>query len=143
MRRDLKGKSQNPIDDKGRVSLPAKYRKPLSGADLVLVLSVDDNFKYLNLFDEADYDEWIEKFFEAEGGYRQNSPSDTARMMRLQYFRESVVLDASNRIRIDADLRKYAGLNDSVVFIGMGSYVSLLSPEAAEQLMNVPVYTIE
>jgi MraZ protein len=135
------GKSFNPVDAKGRVSLPTKYRKLLSGVDLVLVKSKDDDLPCLHLFTDEDYTEWVQSFFESVGGYKPSNLEHQHMLYGLMDAIEQVKLDASYRIRIDSDLREYAGITDKVKFIGMGSFVSILDPDVAAKISEFSVFT--
>ena len=140
MRTDLTGNSTNPVDDKGRVSLPNKFRKLLSGVDLCLVRSEDPEFPYIKVYEADDYYEWINQFFEDEGGFRSNSLQHQRKKARLMNSTESVKLDGSYRIRIDPKLREYAKLGDKVKFIGMGDHVAIFGLDIAEELDRIQVY---
>jgi MraZ protein len=140
MRSDLVGNSVNPVDEKGRVSLPTKYRIPLSGVDLVLTKSDDPLYPYLRLYSDQDYSQWVDSWFDAEGGYQANRREHQRKMLRLKNFVEPAKIDASYRIRIDPELRSYAQITDKVKFVGMGDHVSIMSLQVAEQLDNVELY---
>ncbi|MDR2957510.1 MAG: hypothetical protein LBU61_04930 [Coriobacteriales bacterium] len=140
MRTDLNGNSENPVDSKGRVSLPTKYRKPLSGVDLVLVKSDDPDYPYLRLYAEDDYAIWVESWFAADEGFKPNKREHQRKMLRLMNFKEPAKVDDSYRIRITPDLRVYAGIEDKVKFVGMGDHVSIMSLEVADRLASVELY---
>ena len=143
MRNDLKGVSENPVDDKGRVSLPTKYRKPLSGIDLVLVKSNNKEFPYLKLYTEEDYYSWVDDFFVAGGGFLANDQLQELQKLRLIGAAEKVKIDASYRIRFTQDQIKYASIGDRVRFIGAGDYVAIMDIDQADKLIDVPLYAKE
>ena len=67
---DLNGEYTHNVDTKGRIALPAKFRKSLP-TDLV----VTDDLKKecLYVFDEEGHRDWVASFFEKDGGFDQRS----------------------------------------------------------------------
>jgi len=116
------------MDAKGRVSLPAKYRQRLAAENLVLVpgtneclwLYTDDEYQKLiapledNPFDE-DYDE-LRDLYVAQA--------------------EDVEVDASGRIRVNAEQRKYAALEKEISIVGKGTRLELWDSESYKQRIS-------
>ena len=129
MRSDLTGMSENPVDDKGRVSLPSIFRKSLSDETLVLAKSNDPEFPHLRLYAQGDYDAWIERYFESDGGFKDNLLDHQRKLAALKRGAKPVKIDASYRIRIESDLRDYAVITDKVRFNGVNDHVMIIAPE--------------
>jgi len=112
---------QHSFDDKGRVTIPAKFRilpedgaYVIQGLDRNLMVLPPDRFEILK--------------------QRLNSLSLTepsARLLRRIMFGNAlhVVPDGAGRILLPQKLRDFAGLKDEVVFVGQGDYFELWSPE--------------
>ena len=62
---DLFGSFRFKVDAKGRVALPAKFRKVLP-RDLIVSLELED--KCLYVFDVSSFNEWVEDLFEDKFG---------------------------------------------------------------------------
>ena len=131
---DIRGNSENPVDDKGRVSLPTKYSPPLSRSDLILVKAEDPEYPCLRLYNLADYTAWIDSWFAGKGGYNASNLKHQRKLVQFNNAIEPVKIDASNRIRIDPKLREHAQINDKVRFVGMSDSVWIYNPEILAKL---------
>lgn len=111
------GSYRHKIDAKGRLSLPAEYRKSLN-QEVKLLLSTDKDCPSLWVFNPEDFEYWLEHYFDKRGGY---DPSDK-RMSRWRKVAASRVkpcqIDDSGRIRLTAEQRERAGLSQDVVIVG-------------------------
>jgi MraZ protein len=116
------------MDAKGRVSLPAKYRRMLPD-DLVIRRSPDEDFPSLSLYSQEAYDTWAAAVIESQGGYRPNSKSQ-AQLMRELYARwEPISCDQAGRLLIPQQLRQYAGLERSVAILGVYDHIEFWNPD--------------
>ncbi|MCL2137291.1 MAG: hypothetical protein FWH40_07225 [Coriobacteriia bacterium] len=130
---DLTGVSENPVDEKGRVSLPTIFRKPLSDENLVIVRSNDPEFPHLRLYALDDYNAWIERYFESDGGYKDHLLEHQRKLAALKRGAKPIKIDASYRIRLENDLREYAGITDKVRFNGVNDFVMVIAPEVDDK----------
>jgi MraZ protein len=116
------GQYAHVIDDKGRLTIPSKYREALAGGAFIcqgfernLMVLTPDFFKQLSR------------------SVSQMSLTDpTSRQLkRLMYSTADFVeLDGAGRILIPAFLRENAGLVSETVITGVGDYFEIWSPEA-------------
>lgn len=114
------------VDDKGRVTVPSKFAMPLKEAaagQLVVAKSPDG---CLSLYPlpvweqfEADMRGWP---LEMDGWRRLYVGSAT-----------DVEIDGSSRVHIPPELRKWAGLEREVKFMGVGAYFELWDSERYDQ----------
>ncbi len=109
------GTFEHTIDDKGRVSVPARFRD-------VLLASHDDRVVITNFFigSQRCLDVYaVAAWQELEERLRAR-PQFDQRLMRFQnyYFAAAhdCVIDKQGRILLPPSLREYAGLNRDVVF---------------------------
>jgi MraZ protein len=112
---------QHSFDDKGRLTIPAKFRElPEDGA--FVVQGLDRN---LMVLPPAAF----EIIYNRLMAMSMTDPS--ARLLRHIILGNAlqVVPDGSGRILISPNLREYAGLQNDVVFVGQGDYFELWSPE--------------
>jgi len=113
----LKGRATGIIDSKGRVSLPAKYRRLLP-EDLVVTKSPDDRFPALVIYSSDDFENWMDAVLASKGGYRATSRNHDNVINKYYEDAEDVKIDGVGRILIPAELREYAGIEKDVVFSG-------------------------
>ena len=125
---DLNGSFQFKTDAKGRVSLPAKFRKVLSD-DLVVTSSLTGEF--LMVFDGQDsFNAWVDGIFvDKFGGY--NSTDRTQLMLRsaLKGKAFDVQADSAGRILLPAELREQAGIERDVVIVGNTGFFEVWNAE--------------
>lgn len=116
------GEYTHNIDDKGRITIPAKFRGMLA-AGLVVTRGFDQN---LMLFPMDGWEEMARRIAE-----RPLSDEDV-RAFRRRVFSGAVDLipDRQGRIILPPYLREFAGIADEVVIAGMFNYVELWNPNA-------------
>ncbi len=113
------GEFTHAIDDKGRLTIPAKFREELAygavitrGYDKYLLLYTADAFKRITARAEA------------------LSPTDPAHraLLRLTFSGASeAVPDRQGRILVPPYLREYAGISDECVIVGIGNSIEVWS----------------
>ncbi len=119
----LRGRFDCKVDAKGRLSLPSALRTQLPASsstkpvNLVITNSLFKNRKCLDVYPE---DEWkkLEKRIAA-------LPSLKVEVQAYQRFYLSagqpIELDGHHRMLVPQTLRKFAGIEEDIVVIGMGS----------------------
>jgi MraZ protein len=112
---------QHSFDDKGRLTIPSKFRElPVEGA--FVVQGLDRNLMVLPppVF-QVLYDRLM----------AMNLTDPTARLLRRIILGNAlqVVPDGVGRILLQPNLKEYAGLKENVVFVGQGDYFEIWSPE--------------
>ncbi|MFO7539322.1 MAG: division/cell wall cluster transcriptional repressor MraZ [Chloroflexota bacterium] len=116
------GEFTHSIDDKGRLTIPAKFRGELA-AGLVVTRGFDQNLMVYTL---AGWEKLAAQIAErplADAGMRA---------FRRRVFSGAVDLepDRQGRILLPDYLRDFAGITNEVVIAGMFDYVELWSSEA-------------
>ncbi|RMG96680.1 MAG: transcriptional regulator MraZ [Chloroflexi bacterium] len=116
------GEYTHTIDEKGRVTIPARFRG-LMAAGVVVTRGFDRN---LMLFPLDGWKELADKIAQ-----RPLSDEDV-RAFRRRVFSGAVDLvpDRQGRILLPNYLREFAGIENEVVIAGMYNYVELWSKEA-------------
>ena len=112
----LHGEYHHKLDAKGRLSLPAAFRKALTSGNLIVTQSPWDDCLYV--FEAQQFDVWVESLFEKEGGFNASSRKHVAMRKALNARAKDVEVDASGRIGISADQRQVVSLDKEVVIIG-------------------------
>jgi MraZ protein len=115
------GRYEHTIDEKGRITIPAKYREEM-GETVVVTQGLDGN---LLAYPPDLFDLLTEKI-------RKLSVADpNSRRLRRIFFSnaEKIDFDKAGRILLPAFLRASANLSEMAVLVGNGEYFELWSPE--------------
>lgn len=124
------GQYQHSLDDKGRLTIPARFRDLLEkgayatqGFDRNLMVLTEDYFQQVYARVMA-----------------MNIADATARLLRRLILATAypVEVDRAGRILLPQSLRQYIGLNGEAVIVGQGEYFEVWSPSVwAEQLSQM------
>lgn len=138
MARRFRGESHHKVDTKGRVSIPALFRRVLEAEDpnfrdgdnpeLVIVYG-DDRRKYLECYTINAIDEVDDKISALPRGSMQRQMLQ--RLFHGQSFPTSV--DDTGRLVLPAKLRQKIGLTDEAFFIAAGDTFQIWNPTTYEE----------
>lgn len=126
---DLMGQYDYKVDAKGRVALPPKFSKELSKE---LIATLNPEKTCLFLFEPEDFNEWVKRFFEKDGGFQQSNPKHEKIRSVLKGRAKEIETDTAGRINIPAVLRNAVGITKEALFIGNTGYIEIWDPEARE-----------
>lgn len=129
---NLYGEYPYKVDGKGRVGLPAAFRRVLS-KDLLIVPDLKQDC--VLVFEKADYDKWCESMFvQRFGGYESNNKMhiDLHRQMRARA--RAAEVDASGRIMIPCDMRGKCDIDKDVVLVGNGDRFEIWDAKRYQQV---------
>jgi transcriptional regulator MraZ len=109
------GRFDHAIDEKGRVSIPARFRDVLAreGHDRMYITNfIFEGQKLLELYPPAEWERMVEKFAERRTGDRN------AQLFETFYIggAHEVQVDRQGRILIPPKLREFAGFGRDVTF---------------------------
>ena len=132
---DLNGSFRFKTDAKGRVSLPAKFRKVLS-EDLVIACALTGD--YLMVFDGQDsFNAWVNDIFVARfGGYNASKLEHQMLRSVLKGNAFDVQCDSAGRILLPTELREKAGIGKEVVIVGNTGFFEVWSEERRSQVVK-------
>ena len=124
------GRDLNKLDDKYRLTIPARYREEL-GQGAYILQGFERNLWVLT---PARFDALAQKV-----NHASITEGDLRRLKRIFFSTaEKVELDKSGRILIPEFLRNHARLQDEVMVVGSGNYFEIWSPaEWAQQDMTL------
>ncbi|MHB8781223.1 MAG: division/cell wall cluster transcriptional repressor MraZ [Candidatus Geothermincolia bacterium] len=110
------GEFEHSLDEKGRVTLPAKFRDQLQ-AGMVLTYWMD----CIGVFPRDEFEKLGEQLGALPVGKKE------ARDMRRVLFAKAseAIPDRQGRINIPANLRRVAGLDREVVIVGVRKYLEI------------------
>jgi MraZ protein len=116
------GEYSHTIDDKGRLTIPAKYRGELMGG-LIVTRGFDQN---LMIFPQDGWQEIAERIAARPLGEQD------VRTFRRRVFSGAVDLmpDRQGRIVLPGYLRDFAAIDTDVIVAGMYSFIEVWSAEA-------------
>jgi MraZ protein len=110
------------MDDKGRVALPAAFRKEAEGEPLVLMHGWDD--PHLTLLPKPAWEMVLERLMEL----RRTDASAANAVRRLLARATEVIPDKQGRILLPTPLQEAAALSGAVVLHGNIDRIELWSP---------------
>jgi MraZ protein len=112
---------QHSFDDKGRLTIPAKFRE-LPEAGAVVVQGLDRN---LMVLPPAVFQILYDRLM------AMSLTDPAARLLRHIILGNAlqVVPDGAGRILLSSNLREYADLKNEVVFVGQGDYFEIWATE--------------
>ncbi|WP_029115058.1 division/cell wall cluster transcriptional repressor MraZ [Mycobacterium sp. URHB0044] len=110
------------LDDKGRLTLPAKFRDALAGG-LMVTKSQDHS---LAVYPRAEFEALAERLTQAS----RSNPDARAFLRNLAAATDEQHPDAQGRITLTADHRRYANLTKECVVIGSIKYLEIWNAQA-------------
>jgi len=114
----LTGEFKNMLDEKGRLSLPARLRADLPSS-LVLTQGID---ACLWLFAPEEWEELSRKIMASTSLFQSRSRLIQRRIIAPA---QEVEVDKLGRISIPQSLREWAGLSKECVILGISRYVEI------------------
>ena len=126
----LTGEFRNTLDEKGRLSLPARLRGELPGSELVLTQGVDS---CLWLFPPDQWAALSKKLMESTSLFAAR-----ARLVQRRIIApaQEVEVDKLGRIAIPQSLREFAGLTKECVILGISKYVEIWDGDAYRKYLE-------
>lgn len=129
---ELLGEFSRKLDAKGRLSLPAEFRKELS-EDLKMTLSIDGGCLYI--FETGSFNNWVKSLFDAQGGFNVGNAMMVRQKTLLNSRATNCEVDNAGRIKIPASLRETAALDKDAVVIGNGDHIEIWDEERWNQFV--------
>ncbi len=124
----LTGEFRNMLDEKGRLSLPAKLRADLPSS-LVLTQGVD---ACLWLFAPEEWEVLSRKIMESTSLFQQRSRLIQRRIIAPA---QEVEVDKLGRISIPQSLREWAGLSKECIILGISRYIEIWDATRYQQYL--------
>ncbi len=129
---NLNGAYRHKVDAKGRMSLPASFRKVLS-TDLVVTRSPKDECLYV--FEPEGFNNWVESVFvDKFGKYDSTNDLHVALRRKLKARAVDVSIDASGRIMLSSDQRAHVDIDKDVVAVGNTGYFEIWDAKRYDQV---------
>lgn len=122
------GSYQYQLDDKGRVSLPAAFRREAADQSFVLIQAYPPA---LSLYPEG---EWLQ-VEERMRDLLKHQPEARLYVLSLMANAVEVVPDSQGRILIPAKLKEAAGLDGQAMLVGAIDRVEIWNPSHFQEAM--------
>ncbi len=115
------GKFEHAVDDKSRLSMPARFRERL--ADGLVIMSSTEKCLLVYPMDE------FQKLFDKVSALPTVDPQ-AAVLRRMLFMNASdATPDKQNRIVVPQALRDYAGISAAAILVGVGRWLEVWSPD--------------
>lgn len=122
----FKGKYTYSVDEKGRISIPAKLRKNLSD-------EANNSFVVTRGLDGCLYlypnDIWLQMEKDLKQQLNTYDPEERSFLRSLIVWANDVSLDKQQRVTIPTELLEFAAIKSSVVLLGTLDKIELWNPE--------------
>lgn len=126
----FKGRSTNSVDAKGRLAIPAKMRRvmtPEAQETFTATRGIEDCIILYPL----DVWEQQEEKFEALNQYADEETRHFIRTITM--WAEDLALDKQGRVVLPAELRDFAGIDETAVVIGTVDHLEVWDPDRLEK----------
>jgi len=120
------GEFSHSLDDKGRLTIPAKWR--FSGDQDDVYLALPNTGGFITVFPPR----MMARFEEQVSKISLGDPEGQATLMQLGSMADTFGCDKQGRISISDRLVRHAGLGKQAVLVGNFTYFSIHSPERYE-----------
>jgi MraZ protein len=119
------GQFRHNLDDKGRLTVPARFREALAQEGAYIMSGFDQNLMVLT---PDSFNRISERLNE------MNTIDPALRLLRRLIFPSAdfLTLDKAGRILIQQYLRESAGIVNEVLVVGVGNHIELWAPEQWE-----------
>lgn len=140
------GEYNHTLDSKGRVSLPATFRRDLV-EDESLYLFADPEGA-VRIYPKAAYEQWLDEMFpkrkssdemynaDATNGYNPRNPNDRTKRRLIASRTREVLMDSAGRISVPQDLIAKANIDRDVTVIGEIDHIELWNAETWQSYLG-------
>lgn len=128
------------VDRKGRVNIPASFRKRLPEGDgisnVYLMVREVQSFHYLTILPEDYFQKITKEIADASGGPINPDPEGMRALLKLMNSVQECHYDDQGRLIIPRDFLEKANIKDQVRIIGAVDYLQLWDPETHDQYVE-------
>jgi MraZ protein len=124
------GSYRHQLDPKGRVSLPAPYRKGREGKSFVLIQTQPDA---LSLYPDEAWDEVQAKLREMS----ERRPELRNQVLLVTAKAVEVIPDKQGRILISEKMRTIVSLETEVMMVGAINHIEIWDPQRFEEMTKL------
>jgi MraZ protein len=129
----FKGRETFSLDNKGRVSIPAKMRKSIP-------TEAENTFVVTRGLEKCIYaypiNEWNEQFQKKFEKLNQFDPTNRQMLRRMLEWCEDAALDVQQRMTLPKELLELAEIDGKITVVGVFDHIEFWNPEAYEKYIN-------
>lgn len=127
----FRGNSQARVDEKGRLKVPAQYKKVVDEHSITIFFVTSMDGKSARIYP---LDEWQK----LEESFKGSSFDQTKALLKFKVNRygNEAEIDSQGRLLMPQVLREKAGLVGDVDVVGMTSYLEVVRSERAQTLAD-------
>ncbi|MCS6987941.1 MAG: division/cell wall cluster transcriptional repressor MraZ [Chloroherpetonaceae bacterium] len=137
---NFRGTENYSIDDKGRLMIPASFRKKMTnqnpGALFVVFKTLQSS---IELYEESEWAE-VQKKIDALSEFNLNEK-------RLKtYYNANISeteLDRQGRVLLPKRFLEACGIKSEVTIVGGGNKIEVWNPDKLNELLNAPIENLE
>ena len=126
----FKGRSTNSVDEKGRLAIPAKMRRvmtPEAQETFTATRGIEDCILLYPLDVWEQQEERIDQL-------NQYADEETRHFVRtIMMWAEDIALDKQGRVVLPAELRDFAGIDETAVVIGAVDHLEVWDPDRLDK----------
>lgn len=128
---NLNGSFHHKVDAKGRMSLPASFRKALPTD---LVVTIDPFGECLRVYVTSAFNAWVKQVFvDKFDGYDSTNRQHVRLRGKLKARAADVSIDAAGRIMLPSGQREEVGIDKDVVVAGNEGYFEIWDAKRFDQ----------
>lgn len=125
---------EHSVDDKGRVTLPAQYRRYLPTDSTAYFVPSAHGEPCVRVFPLATWTQYDQKYLEQLNEF---AAKDVSRMIRKLYYRiKKVTVDKAGRVLLPDDFVSSLGLSGKILMAGHRDHFEIWDPHAFEEFMK-------
>jgi MraZ protein len=124
---------EHSMDDKGRVTLPAQYRRYFPSDSIAYFAPAAHGEPCIRVFPLATWSLYDQKYLEKQDEFDE----DASRMIRKLYSRiKTVSVDKAGRVLLPDEFVKSLGLSGKVLMAGHRDHFEIWDPQRFDQFME-------
>lgn len=125
---------EHSVDDKGRVTLPAQYRRYLPSDSVAYFVPAAHGEPCVRVFPLATWTQYDQKYLDQLNEF---AAKDVSRMIRRLYSRiKKVTVDKAGRVLLPPDFVENLGLSGKIVMAGHRDHFEIWDPQSFEEFMG-------
>jgi len=125
---------EHSVDDKGRVTLPAQYRRYFPSDSIAYFVPAGHGEPCIRVFPLATWTQYDQKYLEQLNEF---AAKDVSRMIRKLYYRiKKVTVDKAGRVLVPDDFVKTLGLSGKILMAGHRDHFEIWDPQTFEEFMK-------
>lgn len=131
---DFNGEFRFKADTKGRISLPAKFRKVLPTE---LVVTPDPDKQFLMVFTTPSFNAWVKRLLHDKlGDFNSSDRKHLGFRRALRSRARDVQIDSAGRVMLSAEQRRDVGIEKEVVIVGNEGYFEVWDAKRYDEAVD-------